>query len=494
MLTKPRGNALRLTFLMACSFAMAAVASTDTMRVVTAAPGDGHSLANTPITILGGDGDDDSRSVVCDPHGGCTLYGYTDKSFGDSTDLMAVHLTPLGVPDWARTYGGTNRDELRYAVKAGDGGALLVGMTSSLFYTSLKVFSPSRPPRPFLVRIDKDGNVQWSMTIDLYGPNVSRLDFERSIQVADGSFLLVGDYMVAPGSQAHAAAEHDWTWKDKMPDTGGKGYATMAVMKLGTDGHVIWLKRYSVPAGNSAAWGAEADADGHILLLGHVSELNNLAWVNLDNDGHPSSAQIMTEPAVALPTLITTPDGGRLVFGWAAGGTGKPGGLFAARYSPKGEILWTHGYFYALPLASMEGALDAANRLCVVGRLNGGKDSRAFAVSLDADGKLTSAATLGDNKPTEFTGVSMLPDGRWRLLGDTYDYDAKNADLISLAWDSGKDPDGLAGKFARSDFTPKFVDTTVAEATADIAGIHLLPATAVLTQSIPLPTAAEKQH
>jgi hypothetical protein len=442
--------------------------------------------------MFGGDGDDDSRSVNCDPQGACTVYGYTIKSFGDSTDFLAVHLTPAGAPDWVRTYGGTNRDDLLSAVTTNDGGALLVGMSSSLFYTALKVFSPSRPPRPLLVRVDKSGGLQWAMTIDLYGGDVSQLQFERGVQLADGGFVLVGIYMVGDSPEAHASGEHDWTWKGATPAVNGKGYCTMAVARLSADGHVIWLRRYAVPGDNSAAWSADVSADGHIRVLGHITESNHLIWVPLDADGHASDAQVMTDPAVATPMLVHSIDGGSMVIGWASALAGQPGGLFVERYGAKQDIEWAHGYFYSLPVASMDAALDAAGNLCVVGRLNGGNDSRAVALGLDASGRLAAVATLGESKPTAFTGVGELPEGKCQLVGDTYDYDAKYADIITLPWDSSKDPDGLATKFTRVDYSPKLQTVTIMEASADTKSMHLLPASVVTVQSVPLPAVPKK--
>lgn len=140
----------------------------------------------------------------------------------------------------------------------------------------------------------------------------------------------------------------------------------------------------------------------------------------------------------------------------------------------------------------MDAVLNSAGGLCVVGRLNGGNESRAAAIALDGNGQLTAAATLGDNKPTEFTGVGALPGGRCLLLGDTYDYGAKNADILTLDWDISKDPDGLATKFTRVDYTPKFEDVTVMEASADTKKIHLLPTSLIAVQTVPLPATPTK--
>lgn len=468
---------------------LGAAASTPELSVTAVAPGSGNSLAGNGITLLGGDGYDDSRNSICDTQGACTLFGFTNKSFGDSTDYLIIHLTPSGAPDWARTYGGTNRDELRYAIPASDKGALLVGMSQSLFYTSLKVFSPSKPPRPFLLRVDAQGNAQWAMTMDIDGVGSSQLQFERGIQTPDGGFILVGIYEVGPGASMHAAAEKAWTWNGTAPDFGDKGYGTMALARLGADGHVAWLKRYSMANDTTAAWSARVDPDGHLLVLGHISGKDNLLWMHLDADGHVLNAEAMTDPRVSLPSLIPAPDGGAAVIAWSSPASTGPGGLYAARYSASGEIKWAREYAYSVPVASMDAAFASPDTLCVVGRLNGGDQSRPFAVALDANGKLDAGLTFGESKPTELTGVSPLPHGQCLLTGDTADYGAEHINLLISAWDPSHDQNGLAAKFTQTAFTPKLEPINVVEATTDTKDLHLLPLAQLAVETIQVPAA-----
>lgn len=466
---------------------LGAAASTPELNMTPVAPGPGNSLTGNGITLFGGDGYDDSRNSICDAQGACTLYGYTNKSFGDSTDYLIIHLMPSGAPDWARTYGGTNRDDLRYAVPANDKGALLVGMSQSLFYTSLKIFSPNKPPRPFLLRVDAQGNAQWAMTMDIDGVGSSMLQFDHGTQTPDGGFILAGIYEVGPSASMHAAGEKAWTWNGTAPDFGDKGYGTMALARLGADGHVVWLKRYSIPNSTTAAWGVRVDPDGHLLVLAHIAEKNNLLWVHLDADGHVLNAQAMTDPLVSGPELIPAPDGGMAVIAWSRPPTTGPGGLFAARYTASGEIKWAREYAYAAPVGSMDAAFASPDTLCVVGRLNGGDQSRPVAVALDATGNLTAALTFGETKPTELTGVSPLAHGQCLLVGDTADYGVDHTNLLISIWDPGHDQNGLAAKFTQTTFTPKLEPVTVVEATTDTKDLHLLPLAQLAAQTIQVP-------
>src|SRR5262249_60379804 len=105
-----------------------------------------------------------ARKISCTPQG-CAIFGHTIKSFGETTDYFAMMESPQGEILWARTYGGTHRDQLRAASAAADG-YLMAGSSQSLFFTALKVINPNRPPRPFLLRIDEAGNPRWAATFD----------------------------------------------------------------------------------------------------------------------------------------------------------------------------------------------------------------------------------------------------------------------------------------------------------------------------------------
>jgi len=476
-----------------CLWIGSAFASTTEIRFQTVNPGPSNSLMGNGIHLYGGDGYDDSRNATCDAQGACTLYGYSNKSFGDSTDYLVIHLTPAGAPEWAQTYGGTNRDELRYAIPTTDQGALLVGMSQSLFYTAFKIFSPSKPPRPFLVRIDSQGHVEWAMTMDIYGVGSSMLQFDHGCQTPDGGFLLAGIYEVGPSSSMHAAGEKEWTWNGSPPNFGDKGYGTMALARLTADGHVLWLKRYSVPIGTTAAWGVHVGPDGKILLLAHIEQTSSLLWVHLDADGHVLSAQSMTEPMVVAPILIPSADGGETVIAWSRPTSPGPGGQFTAKFDASGGIEWAHGYSYSLPIASMDAAFTSSGTLCVVGRLNGGDQSRAIALALDTAGTLVAAVTFGESKPTELTGVSSLLHDRCLLVGDTFDYGAQHSNIMTSVWDPSHSENGFAAKITETAFVPKFESVNVIEATTDTKDLHLLPLSQLDTKSIPVPVAIENK-
>lgn len=455
------------------------------VQSVTAAEG-GQSSASV-INLIGGPGWDDSRNAKCDSLGACWLFGYTNKSFGDSTDFLVVHVAPSGKPDWARTYGGTHRDVMRYATTTNDHGALLVGMTESLFYTALKVISPHKPPRPLIVRIDDKGDVEWALAMDLY-PVMERekLEFYHALQLADGGFLLSGIYQVAKLDNVPRNGETGWSWSGVTPSYSTDGYNTMALARLGADGHVIWLKRYAIGTADSSAWGAHEDVDGNLTVLAHDSENDNLIWVHLNSDGHVLNAQSMTQPKVAYPFMYTAPDGGQTIVAWSAQTSQVKNGVFAANYDALGKLKWAREYTYESPLAPFGTAYASDGTLCIVGLINSGDQSRALALSLDTQGQLKGTLRLGDKKPTEFSGVSGIGNGKCLLYGDTTDYGAQNADLFTVVWDPTQAGVSIVPNIASTNVQPTMQPIELGEAAADITKLHLLPVSLLDTVVIPV--------
>ncbi|KXB07357.1 hypothetical protein AKJ52_00365 [candidate division MSBL1 archaeon SCGC-AAA382C18] len=119
---------------------------------------------------------DQPRSLV-QVGGGFAIVGET-KSYGvGKTDFLIVKTDSMGQKEWIETYGGPGWERARSIVKIGYSGYLIAGETSS--YGSGKDF--------WLVRIDSQGNKEWSET---YGG--SDLERAHSLIRADDGFAIVG--------------------------------------------------------------------------------------------------------------------------------------------------------------------------------------------------------------------------------------------------------------------------------------------------------------
>jgi uncharacterized delta-60 repeat protein len=103
----------------------------------------------------GGTDSDFAYSVQQTSDGGYILAGLT-RSFGaGSDDILLIKTDANGDIIWAKTYGGTN-DDLAYSVQqTSDGGYILAGLTRSFGAGYLDIF---------LIKTDANGNIQWAKT------------------------------------------------------------------------------------------------------------------------------------------------------------------------------------------------------------------------------------------------------------------------------------------------------------------------------------------
>jgi hypothetical protein len=130
----------------------------------------------------GGPMADEGHSIVETADSGVVIAGAT-SSFGmGQDDVMQMKVDKDGNMLWAKAYGGADAEVGSAVVQAFDGGFLICGKTHSFgtFVNDGDVYA---------IRTDANGDTLWSR---VYGGNGT--DWARSaIQVADSSFLLVGD-------------------------------------------------------------------------------------------------------------------------------------------------------------------------------------------------------------------------------------------------------------------------------------------------------------
>ena len=168
---------------------------------------------NTSGSILwsktyGGSGYDTARSVEQTKDGGYIVAGETESfgtpdENGNRCDFWVMKLDASGNQQWAKTYGGPQRDGAYEVHQLGDGGYIVAGYTHTFDEMGMRAY-----------RLDAGGNVIWAKT---YGYGAA-----NSVAVcSDGSFILAGNTAVYAGVD---------------------GSADMAVVKINANGDVVWQK------------------------------------------------------------------------------------------------------------------------------------------------------------------------------------------------------------------------------------------------------------
>ncbi len=175
---------------------------------------------------IGGNREDELRSVSPSADGGCLVGGYSrsgisgDKSENNKggTDYWVVKLDNQGNKVWDKTLGGISDDQLSATLLTADGGYLLAGYS---FSDASGDKSENRKGENdfWVVKIDATGNKVWDKT---YGGNASDV-CASVVSAPDGGYLLAGySNSGTSGDKSEASKGVEDYWALKIDDQGNK--------------------------------------------------------------------------------------------------------------------------------------------------------------------------------------------------------------------------------------------------------------------------------
>lgn len=227
----------------------------------------------------GGGGSDIGYSVRVTSDGGFVVAGFTTSFGAGSYDAWVLRLDALGTVLWQRAYGGGLQDWAYSVDGTPDGGFVVAGYTES--------FGAGRSD-VWVVKLDASGSIQWTAT---YGDTAD--DYAYAVRaLPDGGFIIAG-YTTSFG----AVYLGDF-W----------------VLRLGSDGAIVWQKRYG---GVSYDWAYAVDRmpDEGFVVAGMSQSFNALnrdVWVvRTDGAGgvggpcplvHDTSAVLRRDPVRVTST------------------------------------------------------------------------------------------------------------------------------------------------------------------------------------------------
>lgn len=126
----------------------------------------------------GGPGSEWGESVVTTSDQSYAIGGYTNSFGAGGFDFYLVKTDPLGVPEFEKTYGGSDWDKAYDIIQLSDSGYVLVGETYSFGAGNNDVY---------IVRTDKFGDTLWTRTYG--GPED---DFANAVLLDNDSIVVVG--------------------------------------------------------------------------------------------------------------------------------------------------------------------------------------------------------------------------------------------------------------------------------------------------------------
>jgi len=263
---------------------------------------------------IGGENLDWGHSIIQTSDSGYAIAGST-YSFGAGwADVYVVKLDAHGNLQWTKTIGGPKDDVGTSLIQTSDGGYVIAGSTIS--FSEVDAFK--RDVDVYVVKLDANGNLQWTKTIggpkDDYGISL--------IQTSDGGYAIAG-----------------------YTKSFGAGYDDVYVVKLDAHGNLQWTKTIG---GKYYARGHSLiqTSDGGYAIAGSTYSFDTRSGdvyvVKLDAHGNLQwTKTIGREYGDEGSSLIQTSDGGYAIAGSTGSFGAKRGDVYLVKLDANGNLQWT---------------------------------------------------------------------------------------------------------------------------------------------------------
>jgi hypothetical protein len=256
---------------------------------------------------LGGSNAEHARDIEVTNDGGYIITGATYSTDGDVTsnhgqgDVWIVKLDGAGNIEWQKTFGGSSFDDGYSVTQTDDNGYILVAMTMS---TDGDMVDSHGGMDTFIVKLNAIGVVEWQKNIG--GSGDDRPFGIQCIKDNTNEYVFVGSSSSTNGDV-----------------TGNHGNQDYWIVRLGTDGNIVWQKSIG-DSGTQYARDFYQTTDGGYILNGVTYTVNGLSldptnhdgsWVvKLDSSGNMQWQKILGGTQGDDGSCIQqTPDGGYIV-------------------------------------------------------------------------------------------------------------------------------------------------------------------------------------
>jgi uncharacterized protein YuzE len=223
----------------------------------------------------GGSNDEDVFSFQQTSDGGYIVAGHTNSFGAGNFDIFLIKTDANGNLQWAKTYGGTG-DDLAYSVQqTSDGGYIMAGRTGSFGAGGGDII---------LIKTDANGNIIWAKT---YGGTSG--DEAYSVQqTSDGGYIVAG-----------------------RTGSFGAGGGDIILIKTDANGNIIWAKTYGGTSGDEA-YSVQQTSDGGYIMAGRTGSFGagggDIILIKTDANGNIGSCGIVrnASPTVTTPSVTVT--------------------------------------------------------------------------------------------------------------------------------------------------------------------------------------------
>jgi len=276
----------------------------------------------------GGPGFDLAHSIVQTIDGGYILAGEAGSNGGDVSgfhgglyDDWVVKLNDTGAIQWSKCYGGSNIDWAFSIIQTVDSGYIVAGVSNSTDGDVSAIYNGYNGDE-WIIKLDTLGNIQWEKCYG--GPNGSTA--YSILQTLDGGYITGGNAFAEGGDIIGFHGGMSDYWVVRLTDTGNIQWAKCFGGSDDDEGHSI----VKTVDGNYAIGGYSISTDYDV--TGNHG-LDDYWVVKLDTNGNmiweQSYGGINSEDAYCM---IATNDNGMAITGYANGSsdevTGYHGGQF----------------------------------------------------------------------------------------------------------------------------------------------------------------------
>jgi len=332
-----------------------------------------HSNAQPPLVqwqkSLGGNNWDEVSSIERTTDGGYIVAGSTSSSDGNVTanygnwDCFLVKLNGSGTVQWAKNYGGSNNDYALSVKPTPDGGFIFAGPTES---NNNDVSGNHGFFDFWVVKTDGNGVLQWQKCLGGSGD-----DRATSVYVTGDGGCIVAGYTSSTNGDV----------------TGMQGYDDFWVVKLNTQGNIIWQKTLG-GTDLDRAFSVIETSDGSIIVAGQTYSTNGNVF------GLQGGSDIWV--------VKLSPFGGSLIWQKCLGGNSY-------------EDAWS------IQQTADGGFIVAGGTNSTGGQVSGNQGGQDFwVVKLNSIGNIVWQKCLGGSNEDYARCVRVNQDGSFILLGTTY--------------------------------------------------------------------------
>jgi uncharacterized delta-60 repeat protein len=368
------------------------------------------SVSMGGIASDGGDG----RGVQLQ-NGGFAAIGTTFSFGAGSSDFMLACLRADGSLEWCKCYGGTGYD-LPTAMRATNDGSLIICGNTNSFGTGASDF--------WILKLNSDGSVCWEKA---YGGGTED-ELTDICQTNDGGYIVVGTArsigsaksdiiilrLASNGTVQWTRAVHDAdiTLAHSVKETSDGGfvvagtkygfnsiYGDWYILRLSSDGSIVWQKTYSGPYYDFAASVAQTNDKGYLVVGTMQIDFGNddIVLLRLDENGAVNWGKrfigsddegLVYNYSVGADTLCVLNDESALVVGITDSfGAGESDGL-ALRLAANGDVIWSRTYGGELSDAFHSAISTSDGEFLITGhtRSFGEKDLDLWVLRINSDG------------------------------------------------------------------------------------------------------------